>query len=35
LFYFIKNKKHLNTFKTKDIIHHFKNRFTSIKNENP
>ena len=32
--YLHKNRKYLSTFKTKDIIHHFKNRFTShSKNE--
>jgi lipoprotein signal peptidase len=32
LLYFIKNKKQLESFKNKDMIHYFKNRFTSIKN---
>ena len=32
--YYLKNRKYLSTFKNKDVINHFKNRFTSIKNIN-
>ena len=34
LSYYIKNRIHLSSFKSKDVIHHFKNRLTSIKNIN-
>ena len=33
LLYYIKNRKHLSSFKNKDVINHFKNRFTSFQNK--